>query len=129
MDLEFRQAKATDIQQLVEFLADDEFGAGREDLSLPLNQRYLEAFQSFQNDPNIELVVAEISGRLAGTFQLTFIPSLTRTGSWRCLIEGVRLGRTFRGEGLGIRLIEWAIGRARERGCSIVQLTSDKRRA
>jgi GNAT superfamily N-acetyltransferase len=30
--------------------------------------------------------------------------------------------------GLGRAMIEWAIGQAREHGCGLVQLTSDKRR-
>jgi len=33
-----------------------------------------------------------------------------------------------RSEGFGRRLFEWAIERARERGCHLVQLTSDKAR-
>jgi GNAT superfamily N-acetyltransferase len=60
--------------------------------------------------------------------QLTFIPYLTHTGSWRCLIEGVRIAKTHRGKGLGAKFINWAINRAREKNCSIVQLTSDKQR-
>jgi GNAT superfamily N-acetyltransferase len=60
--------------------------------------------------------------------QLTFIPYLTHTGSWRCLIEGVRIARRFRGQGLGQQFIKWAIQRAAEKNCSIVQLTSDKQR-
>ena len=33
-----------------------------------------------------------------------------------------------RSAGFGTRLFEWAIGRARERGCRMVQLTTDKSR-
>lgn len=60
--------------------------------------------------------------------QLTFIPYLTYGGSWRCLIEGVRIHSKYRGKGLGKRFLEQAIERARQRGCHLVQLTSDKRR-
>lgn len=60
--------------------------------------------------------------------QLTFIPYLTHIGSWRCLIEGVIIANTYRGKGLGTEFINWAIKRAKERRCSIVQLTSDKQR-
>ena len=59
---------------------------------------------------------------------LTFIPYLTHIGSWRCLIEGVRIHKHFRNQGLGTRFFEWAIERAKGRGCSMVQLTSDKQR-
>ena len=33
-----------------------------------------------------------------------------------------------RSRGLGAALFEWAVGEARRRGCSLVQLTTDKKR-
>jgi GNAT superfamily N-acetyltransferase len=59
---------------------------------------------------------------------LTFIPYLTHTGSWRCLIEGVRIAKEYRGQGLGTEILSWAIDRAKKANCAIVQLTSDKQR-
>jgi GNAT superfamily N-acetyltransferase len=128
MNLDFRQARENDIPALVNLLADDELGASREDVSVPLNQCYPDAFHSIERDPNNELTVVEYNGELVGMLQLTFIPYLTHTGSWRCLIEGVRIAKNFRAKGLGSRFIKWAIARARERNCGIVQLTSDKQR-
>jgi GNAT superfamily N-acetyltransferase len=40
----------------------------------------------------------------------------------------VRVAEACRGQGLGQRMISWAIDRCRERGCGVVQLTSDVRR-
>ena len=60
--------------------------------------------------------------------QLTFIPNISRRGSWRAQIEGVRVDSSLRSSGVGRSLIAWAIERARKRGCSLVQLTSDKSR-
>lgn len=128
MKLDFRQARESDIPELVNLLADDDLGAAREDVSLPLNQRYPDAFRSIQRDPNNELTVVESNAVLVGMLQLTFIPYLTHTGSWRCLIEGVRIAKDYRGQGLGSWFIDWAIARASERNCGIVQLTSDKKR-
>ncbi|MCI5107752.1 MAG: GNAT family N-acetyltransferase [Pseudomonadales bacterium] len=109
-------------------MADDELGARREDLQQPLNKKYQQAFAVITGDPNNELTVVESDGELVGMLQLTFIPYLTHTGSWRCLIEGVRIARSQRGNGLGSQMLLWAIDRARARNCSIVQLTSDKQR-
>ena len=128
MRLNFRPANERDLATLVDMLADDELGAEREDASRPLNQNYRDAFSSIDKDPNNELIVAEQGGELAGMLQLTFIPYLTHTGSWRCLIEGVRIAKHYRGQGLGSELLNWAITRARQRGCRLVQLTSDKKR-
>ena len=60
--------------------------------------------------------------------QLTFIPYLTHIGSWRCLIEGVRIHESFHGCGYGKQMFEHAINLAKVKGCKIVQLTSDKQR-
>ena len=128
MGLNFRKATKSDIPNLVALLADDELGSQREDSSIPVNQRYLDSFDSIDKDPNNELTVVESNGELVGMLQLTFIPYLTHTGSWRCLIEGVRISRNYRGQGMGTRLINWSIERATEMKCSIVQLTSDKQR-
>ena len=72
--------------------------------------------------------MADQDGRVVGVLQLTFIPSLTYQGGWRALIEGVRVDARARSQRLGRALFEWAIGRARERGCHLVQLTTDKTR-
>lgn len=128
MNLDFRKATEADIFNLVCLLADDELGAKREDASLPVNQDYINAFHSIGNDPNNELTVVECDGELIGMLQLTFIPYLTHIGSWRCLIEGVRITKNHRGQGLGTKIFKWAIKRAIEKNCSIVQLTSDKQR-
>lgn len=128
MQLVFRKALPADIPGLVSMLSDDELGALREDGSRPLNQKYLQAFAEIESDANNELTVVESDGEVVGMLQLTFIPYLTYIGSWRCLIEGVRIHSDHRGQGLGAKFLQWAIERARERDCRIVQLTSDKKR-
>ena len=126
--LSYRPAVIDDLEQLVNMLASDPLGAQREDPTLPLNDRYQNAFMAIDSDPNNELLVVELDEQLVGMLQLTYIPYLTHTGSWRCLIEGVRIHEDFRGRGFGEEMFNHAIERARERGCSMVQLTSDKQR-
>ena len=109
-------------------LADDELGGLRESDVPPLPESYYRAFDAIDRDSNNELVVAESGGKVVGVLQLTFIPYLTYRGSWRALIEGVRVDRETRSMGIGRRLITWAIERAKQRGCHLVQLTSDKQR-
>ena len=128
MTILFREAQENDLPQLVAMLADDTLGVKREDTSQPLNQKYIQSFTRIHNDPNNELIVAVYSNQLVGMLQLTFIPYLTHIGSWRCLIEGVRIHSSFRGQGLGEKIFDWSIERAKERKCQLVQLTSDKQR-
>jgi ribosomal protein S18 acetylase RimI-like enzyme len=47
---------------------------------------------------------------------------------WRALIEGVRVSSESRSSGIGRKLFDWAIARARQRNCHLLQLTSDKSR-
>ena len=121
----FRDARREDVPAIVALLADDVLGAGRE--AAP-DEAYLAAFEQVQSDPRSTLIVAEEDGQVAGTLQLSLLPGLSRHGMLRAQIEGVRVAAPHRGQGLGRAMIEWAIGQAREHGCGLVQLTSDKRR-
>ena len=124
-ELVFRTARADDLDALVQLLADDALGATRECPSSPLPTSYSQAFAAIDADANNELIVAEQDGEIAGMLQLTYIPYLTYQGSWRALVEGVRIAGSRRGQGLGRTLFEWAIERAEERGCRLIQLTTD----
>lgn len=124
----FRLATRDDVDPIVRMLADDPIGARRECAASELPDSYYQAYEAIANDPNNELIVSEVEGCVVGVLQLTFIPYLTYRGGWRALIEGVRISSEARSQGIGGKLFRWAIERARERGCHLVQLTSDKAR-
>lgn len=126
-DLQIRRATAADIPVIVSMLADDELGAARE---TPGDLRpYQAAFARLAEDRNQYLAVAEQGGAVVGFLQLTIIPGLSRQGTTRGLIEAVRVHREARSAGIGGQLIRWAIEESRQRGCRLVQLTSDRSRA
>lgn len=127
-DVMIRQARAEDLPSIVAMLADDMLGKTREDSSLPLDEGYLAAFAAIEAAPNDHLYVVECGGRIAGTFQLSFLPGLSRKGMWRAQIEGVRVAASHRGHGLGERMIGRAVDLARQHGCGLVQLTTDRSR-
>jgi len=124
----FRRARASDLSAIVALLADDPIGRLREDATDPPLAAYLDAFAAIDADPNQLLAVATAGDRVVGTLQITFIPGLSRRGSWRGQIEGVRIASDHRGAGLGRRAFEWAIEACRSRGCALVQLTTDRER-
>ncbi|MBB4349129.1 MULTISPECIES: GNAT family N-acetyltransferase [Rhizobiaceae] len=125
----FRNASSTDLPAIITLLADDPIGATREVASKEMDQAYLEAFAAIEADPNQLLAVAvDDDGKVIGCLQLSFIPGLSRKGMWRGQIESVRIAASHRGGGLGAAMIEWAVEQAKEKGCGLVQLTSDKRR-
>ena len=111
---------------IVAMIAGDPLGATREN---PGDPRYQAAFAEIAADPNQYLAVLDVDGAVAGTLQLTFTPGLSRLGMKRATIEAVRVHADHRGAGLGQRLVEWAVDEARQRGCGLVQLTTDASRA
>ncbi len=125
----FRGAQAGDLPAIIALIADDGLGRGRDDASLPLDSSYVQAFDAMAKDANQVMLLAELNGELVGYLQITFIPGLSRKGAWRGQIESVRVATRLRGKGIGGAMLEHAIGLCRERGCRLVQLTSDKTRA
>ncbi|ANP87837.1 GNAT family N-acetyltransferase [Rhizobium leguminosarum] len=125
----FRLARQSDLAAIVRLLADDDLGGRREIVSDPVDARYLSVFAAIEADANQLLAVAnDATDRVVGCLQLSFVPGLSRTGMWRGQIESVRVVSDLRGSGLGAQFIEWAIAQCAERGCGLVQLTSDKTR-
>ncbi|MEX0363317.1 MAG: N-acetyltransferase family protein [Allomuricauda sp.] len=124
-----RQATLKDVPVIVEMLAHDKLGKLREDFRKPLPEKYLKAFENINKDPNQELMIIEDdSGNTIGTMQLSFIQYLTYQGGIRAQIEAVRVHHDYRGKGIGKKLFQWAIERAKERGAHVMQLTTDKKR-
>jgi ribosomal protein S18 acetylase RimI-like enzyme len=124
----FRRAQSSDLPSIVALLADDDLGRSREDASTPVNRKYVDAFDALQRDSNQLMAVLVAGDAVVGCVQISFIPGLSRLGMWRGQIESVRISSSCRDEGLGRRLLEWSIAECRNRGCGLVQLTTDKSR-
>lgn len=127
-ELSFRLATIDDLSDIIQLLADDTLGVIREKATSIVSPQYLQAFEKIKADPNQELIIAELNGEIVATFHLTFIQYLTYQGGMRAQIEAVRTKSTYRGQGIGKQVFAYAIERAKEKGCHLVQLTSDKRR-
>jgi GNAT superfamily N-acetyltransferase len=128
-EVELRDAVAEDMPRLIALLADDQLGEQREGLRTGEDlERYLQAFHAIDQDPHHLLIAAHTPVDLVGTLQVSFLPGLARRGSWRAQIEAVRVAGSLRGSGLGTAMVRWSIETARQRGCCLVQLTTDKRR-
>ena len=124
-----RRAVAADVPAIVGLLAADQLGATRDGVATPDDlASYQRAFRDIDRDPAHVLLVAQSGPDVVGTLQLSFIPGLARRGALRAQIEAVRVADACRGGGLGAAMMAWAIGEARRRGCTLVQLTSDKSR-
>ncbi|WP_371480798.1 N-acetyltransferase family protein [Kitasatospora sp. NBC_00315] len=122
-----RPAGRPDLPAIIALLTDEEGVA--DPAAVRVDDAYARAFEALDGDARNEmLVLDEGDGTVLGYLQITYIPGLGRHGQERALIEGVRVRADRRGAGLGRELLTGAVGRAADRGCTLVQLTSDKRR-
>jgi len=126
--VKFRPARSGDLAVIIALLSDDMLGVNRESFE-DNSQAYEQAFAEIDGDPNNMIYVAEDDGRVIGCLQVTFIANLSFKGGRRALVEAVRVADSHQGQGLGKRLMEYVIDLARQRGCRLVQLTSNKDRA
>ena len=125
--LTFREAEKADLSALAALLSDDALGASRDGIQhLPA---YAAALEAVQAQAGNSIVVATLDSEVVGMLQLTLIPGLSRGGMLRAQIESVRVSSRHRGKKIGHVLLEHAIGLAREAGCGLVQLTTDKQRS
>ena len=128
MNLTYREATESDLAFLDALIGEDEVAAARDPVTPGLAEEQREALRAVTADPNQTLYIVERGGERIASFQLGFLPVVSRRGAWRGQIESVRVAAAARGEGIGAAMMRWAIERCRERGCAIVQLTSDLQR-
>ena len=126
-DVMIRKATREDVPDIVAMLVDDFLGQGREDMQDM--SPYLTAFDAMSEDPNNMLFVAcTPDGAIVGTFQLVYMQGLSLSACKRAEIEAVRVHSSMRGKGLGKSMFDWAIDKARQDGCGLLQLTTNKQR-
>ncbi|MEU9719545.1 GNAT family N-acetyltransferase [Streptomyces sp. NPDC047976] len=127
----FRIATRRDLPAVLALLADED--RVLDPASVTVGAEHERAFAAIAEDPRNEVLVLTDRGgadgeTVVGCLQLTYVPGLGQGGRERALVEAVRIRADRRGGGLGAELMRLAVERARERGCGLVQLTSNKRR-
>jgi GNAT superfamily N-acetyltransferase len=123
-----REARAEDLEAIVRLHEQDALG-GHGDAWLPQTRAaYARAFAAIAASPDNTLYVAEADGTVVGTFQLTFIPSLTGRGALRARIEAVQVSSGLRSRGIGAQMMAFAEEAARARGAGLLELSSNKAR-
>ncbi|MFF9765278.1 GNAT family N-acetyltransferase [Streptomyces sp. NPDC014636] len=122
-----RPANRADLPAVLALLAGEEQVV--DPATMVVTEAYERAFVAIDTDPRNEmLVLVDGGGAAVGCLQVTYIPGLGKGGAERALVEAVRIRADRRGDGLGRILMAQTITRARLRGCTLVQLTSNKQR-
>lgn len=124
-----RPAKRADVVAIVKLLADDPLGQNRELVVEPLPASYYKAFDAMHRAHHIQMMVAEDNdGQVVGCLQLAILPGLSSQGASRGIIEDVRVVSDRRSQGVGERLVRWAIGEALANGCKLLELFTHESR-
>lgn len=127
-DLTYRDATPADLPFIAALGDADAISAARAPSRRGICDEQQEGLAAIVADPNHRLLVVERNRAPVGSFQLSFIPGVSRQGAWRGQIESVRVVEPMRGQGIGEAMIRWAVARCEEKGCGVVQLTSDRQR-
>jgi ribosomal protein S18 acetylase RimI-like enzyme len=129
LSINIRRARRDDVGAIVRMLADDRLGSARERLEEPLPSSYFRAFEAVEQDPKIQLMVAEDGDHaVVGCLQLCILPGLSSQGASRGLIEDVRVAAHCRSRGIGEQMVQWAIAEARAKHCKLVELLTHNTR-
>lgn len=126
--IKIREAVINDLPYIIKLMADDTLGRERENYTTPLNQCYIDAFNNIRDDKNSILLVSCDNEKAIGCLQITFTQYLSYRGSMRATIENVHIDESYRNFGIGTQLMKYAVYLAKDKNCSIVQLTSNKTR-
>jgi GNAT superfamily N-acetyltransferase len=129
MKIEFRRAGPQDLDRMLELLPqidilDESLTKKKSDFRAS-RETYAQVFEDILRDPNNEFIVGVIDERVVAMLQLTYIRGLFFGTNRRAMVEDVRIEETFRGQGLGSKLMHFAFERARGKGCQIFQLTTN----
>ncbi|WP_184399923.1 GNAT family N-acetyltransferase [Rhizobium sp. BK650] len=124
-DIIIRQARESDLPALIAMFAADPLGGHGDTTDPEAYPDYLSAFATIAASPDHTLYVAEWNGDVVGTFQTVITTSLNGRGSSAMIIEAVQTRADLRGQGIGSRMIEFAIAEAKSHGVRLVQLTSN----
>ncbi len=126
-----REATKNDLGQIINLLIDDKLGKTREVVSNSTNEIdkcYIDAYTHMLVNPSQQILVMELNTEIIGVLELTYIHSLTHKGSLRANIEGVRIKSNYRNQGLGSKLFKYVERLAIDKGCAIIQLTTNLQR-
>lgn len=121
--LHIRRAKEEDLGDLIRLFEEDEQGGHGDTSDEQAFDDYIKAFHIIDQSLNEQIYVAEQDGQVVASFQMAFLRTLRGRGGLTGVIEAVHTRSDKRGQGIGTKLLEFAVSEAKRRGCRLVQIT------
>jgi GNAT superfamily N-acetyltransferase len=122
--LAIRPASAGDLAAVLELYAQPEIDDGH---VLSMDEA-AQIHSRFSRYPDYTLYVAEQGGAVVGSFALLVMDNLGHLGAPSAIVEDVVVAPTLHGRGIGQAMMRFALGRAREKGCYKLMLSSNAKR-
>jgi N-acetylglutamate synthase-like GNAT family acetyltransferase len=127
--IEIRLAKESDIPRILELYHELTMVVTRAEQHLSTSfDNYRKVFAEISSDHRHELLVAEYEGDVVGTVALFIIPNLSHGATPYALVENLVVNHKCRRKGIGKKLMQYSIARARQEGCHRIELCSSKGR-
>ena len=123
--LVIRKASQQDLGAILALYAEPDIDDGHV-LDLSDAERIYERMQRY---PNYATYVAVLEGEVVGTFALLIMDNLAHMGAPSGVVEDVVVQSRCRGQGVGRRMMRFAMERCREAGCYKLALSSNLKRA
>jgi GNAT superfamily N-acetyltransferase len=126
-----RPAKASDVPTIVALIVMGAPAGALDRAAAEAEGRdpvYAAAFERVAAAGNQHLFVADLNGRIIGTYQLSVLPGIAQRGRVRGKLESVHTDPECRSRGVGEAMMRHAITIAKAEGIGLLELSSDKRR-
>lgn len=118
-----RRAREEDLPQLIALFEQDDLGGHGDTSHEDAFSDYLRAFHVIDQSLNEYIYVAELEGEVVASFQLAFLRTLRGRGGLTGIIEAVHTRPDVRRQGIGLKLLDFAVAEAKRRECRLVQIT------
>jgi ribosomal protein S18 acetylase RimI-like enzyme len=119
-----RKANAADIAAVLNLYAQPDLDDGKV-LSV---EQGVALFERFGRYPDYTLYVAEQDHEIVGSFALLVMDNLGHLGSPSAIVEDVVVAPDRQSQGIGAAMMRFALGRAREKRCYKLVLSSNAKR-
>ena len=126
---EIRLAKESDIPRILELYHELSMITTKVEQGLSTSwDDYRKVFTEISSNPRRALLVAEYDGDVVGTVALYIIPNLSHGATPYALVENLVVNHKYRRRGIGKKLMEYTIARAKQERCHRIELCSSKGR-
>ena len=121
MDLLIRIAEKKDLSSILDLYAESDIDNGQ---ILDISKAE-KLFQKIESYPNYNVYVALLNNEIVGTFELMIMDNLAHLGTPSGIVEDVVVRSSFRSQGIGKKMMIFALDECKKSGCYKMTLSSN----